>query len=434
MIKTKIFINFIVFAFVSTVCRAMEPEITQKAVQRQSEIPKIDSKQMAIKYGEMGVVAYTMRKAFELYNIDVAIADKVIELADVFFKDVPEHLVIEKKLAGLELDCVSRLRRHPFKPEFVFSDDYGNNLSYYDLASNKLILNKEYKADRFAYSPDGTLRADAERRKVHICNARTNEIIFSSDVSQHVLEIIFNHDGTKLIVSLYKSLIHFLDLASQQISTTMIDHPDSLNIIRSPDGKTFASTSDSSPGAFNQSVALWNLQDQKINYLCNPEKLIGYHSLAFNFDGTQLAAGRGDGNVMIWNLLNGTSLLVEYHPKSVIRLVKYHPKSVIRSKIALAYGPESRLSSVSDEVFKKQDSSKIDMLNLQTGKITLIPKKPGKVLKSAFSDDGSKLAQVVKDEHNNVYFRYTNFLSKWSYSIEALRFYSQQLRLQNNEG
>lgn len=316
-----------------------------------------------------------------------------------------QPLVIERKLTELQLGSVVRLRCHPSNPEFVFSDVFGSNVSYYDLASNNLVANTKCEARRFAYNPQGTLRADAEHNRIRVCDLQTNNVFLSRKVTGPVYEVIFNHDGTKLVISLYESLMYVLDISTRKLSETMIDHPHALEIVRSPDGKTFASVSlleDES-----SSVALWNLKDQEVDCLDTLQDVM-HRCLAFISDGTQLVVGRHDGNINIWDLKNRICKLVQYSPK---------PHS-IDAKGQIAYCARTNtLFSAPDKWTSKLNS--IDSFDLKTNKIrfNLVPLvKTDKVLEYTFSDDGSKLAQIVRDKNGDLYFRYIYLLPKKCYT------------------
>ncbi len=366
--------------FLRTMCHAMESEIPQQTIQHNG-IPKIDKKRMALvkKYGEAGIFAYTVWQVFEKYKLDKQSYDRIIKL--IF--NLPEDLVIEKKIPDyLDIGNMGRLMHHPHnKHVWVFSDN--RNLSQYDLIRGE-FFGHENSVYRFAYNPQGTLCAYATeypswlyRYQLHVYDLKTNNKIFTSVFCKHIQEMVFNHDGTKLVISEYNQpFIKVLDIASKELSNTAIDESYWRCIIRSPDGKTFASAS-------TDMVALWNLQDQKIEYIGVPERPIRYQSLAFNSEGTSLGALQDDGNIKIWDLNNK----------------KNKSYRIIR--------PNENWLAVKT----------IPDLDRET--IPSPEEKPGTVLKSALSDGGSMLAQIIEKKPRDVYFRHRYLLSG-ECSIEGL--------------
>lgn len=406
--------NFLVLAlFLGTSCHAMEPENSQKAIQ-QIGVSKIDSKQMAIRYGEPGILAYTIRQVFEKYKLNEKSLNKIIEF---IFEEVPDYLKVQRKFAdaGAYKGCFFAL--HPYKTEAVIYTDNAVFLNTQTFDLHKLFTHEQKfsKAYCVAYDPHGTKIATCPGDTIYVYDLTLKKFALVQKMSESydsMTELLFNHDGNKLIIScgsqgVVTRPLQILDLATKAISTKAFGcymH----KIVRCPDGKTFASTD-------SKYIVLWNLEDQRMKRLSGLEGMWCY-CLAFNFDGSQLAAGRQDGNINIWDLKNGTGIVLECPSK------KYSKSWIVKPgpKLSLAYGPEDTLWSVSQEFPQDPYSVKIDMHDLETDAINSMGRPDGKIQASCFSDDGSKLAQIVHDEEGNVYFSCMYLLPKEFYSIEEL--------------
>ena len=189
---------------------------------------------------------------------------------------------------------------------------YDKMVKLWDVASGKELKNLKDHTDAVfavAFSPDGKLLASAAAdRNVKIWDVATGERLYTLNESLDAVNTIAFHPSGKFLAGAGADrIIHIWEIGAKDGKQvrSLISHEDVINqIAYSPDGKIIVST-----GA-DKVIKFWdssNLAELKVL-----EKQSDWvMAMAFSPDGKQLAVGRFDGSVVIYDYHSGKGVVIK---------------------------------------------------------------------------------------------------------------------------
>ena len=411
----------IIFYLVASSCSAMEPETNidaaKMALAKQHGLIGYAIKQIGITYNEDGSVCNS-----PLPNL---ITDRIIEYIKYaiaqnlkFEKIIPNPFTMYgmPKPGDTTLSYIDFIRNkfylsmahNPCKPELaaglrekIVIWDLKNN-THADLTppspGTSYAKTIEPGIEHLAYNPQGTQLASVSNvdYTIHIWDLTTQNIILSKKLTDSIYQLLFNHDGTKLIVGTYsKFVIWDIKTNTYQLKTVQTIPT---GTVCSPDGRTIASS-------INTDITLWDLKS-KLNETTPAEHSL--NSLAFNNNGTQLVSASIHTFTERFNRLKK-----ELQPPLTLDNDTLISQIIYCSKLNKYFILTTKNSIISID----PDKFIID------NEKQLMPTARGEqLLQSRFNKDGSKLTQIIsvsRPETSHIkYYDLTPDLN--SYTIEQL--------------
>ncbi len=277
------------------------------------------------------------------------------------------------QLQGRNTDAVLAVAIHP-NDETVLIGSQDGYLMRWDINSGELLQETKYipfedfdtslelSINDLAYSPDGYRIAVLNSFSVSILDAVTLSTEFNFDFEAQVsisTNLSFSPTGQYIAVGSLNGEIALLDLETQTRTRAFIGHTGDVNqIVFSPDGKQMASTANSlivGTSSTNLNIKIWDVATgTEIYRFIEDYRNKGFTQLTYSPNGQYLAAGTSDGNVIIWELLDG-ALIQEIADDQVSAL--YGIDYGHAGKFILAGGPA--ISDISEIIENTLDGSEI---------------------------------------------------------------------------
>ena len=257
--------------------------------------------------------------------------------------------------------------------------------------------------DDIAWSPDGNTLAVASQRGIYLVDLETQEMQrFSTDFTHfspndHI--IAFSPDGILLAFSDNSinspGTVKIYDIASHErlFQLDDIEDPDmqTFGIAFSPDGTMLAAGCGTLNWGFGPgSVKFWEVSTGTLIHEYSHDGLGTIYNLAFNPDGSQLAAVSMDGNVYSWDLK--THQLTQAY------------KATGGIVYGLTFNPDGKILAVASSPSMMDETYTLRLIDLSSGETTLYfqvleafsnnPNEGGSI---AFNGDGSVLASTCQD-------------------------------------
>ncbi len=227
------------------------------------------------------------------------------------------------------------------KGSIIFSPDRTTYVGVSDDNSIEALDDSLFEDDigaiySVAFSPDGATLATADLyNTVHLwdittCTRKATLEGHTDDI--HI--VIFSPDGATLATASGNSSgidtdVRLWDVASGTRKATLKEHTSRiLSVAFSPDGATLATAS------WDDTVHLWDVASGALK--ATPKHMQGY-SVAFSPDGTTLASGGDDGAVRLWDVASGTLIAtIKEHEDILIVPDVYSVNAVLR----VAFSPD----------------------------------------------------------------------------------------------
>jgi WD40 repeat protein len=262
-------------------------------------------------------------------------------------------------------------------------------------------------------SPDGTMIAVCDRKRIKLLNLITNVAIVDKEQEDNIKGLAFTADGSLLAVANDSGIIRVWATENGQ----------EFKVLRSP-GVAFSQLAFSQDGqrlaaAGHGEFNLWNVESGiEIVKLNNSRNNRQWHStIAFSPDGRQLAVGSDDNVIRVWTVENTDALTTLRGHRNYIRGITYSSDG----RLLLTYGldQEAQLWNVSEfqnsRLLRKQSNVQAaglspdgQLLALVTNPQTVnisdaatgqqlfeLKEETGDISRVAFSEDG-RLASLVK--------------------------------------
>ena len=257
--------------------------------------------------------------------------------------------------------------------------------------------------DDIAWSPDRSALAVASQRGIYLVDLETQEMQrFSTDFTHfspndHI--IAFSPDGILLAFSDNSinspGTVKIYDIASHErlFQLDDIEDPDmqTFGIAFSPDGTMLAAGCGTLNWGFGPgSVKFWEVSTGTLIHEYSHDGLGTIYNLAFNPDGSQLAAVSMDGNVYSWDLK--THQLTQAY------------KAIGGIVYGLTFNPDGKILAVASSPSMMDETYTLRLIDLSSGETTLyfqVPEafsnNPNEGGSIAFNGDGSVLASTCQD-------------------------------------
>jgi tricorn protease-like protein len=213
--------------------------------------------------------------------------------------DLQSHQVL-KTLIGHK-DCIYSIAWSP-DGKLIASGSYDKMVKLWDVAEGKELINLQDHIDAVfavAFSPDGRRLASASQdRTVKIWNVATGKRLYTlSDALDGLTGIAFSPSGDRVAAVGYDKTIYVWQLAADDghlIQSLIADEESLLALAWSPDGKTIVTASaDGSIRFRDAKLDLLGVIDNQPDWV---------DALDISPDGTQLAAGRYNGTLSVYDM------------------------------------------------------------------------------------------------------------------------------------
>ncbi|QNI32441.1 hypothetical protein H7849_26315 [Alloacidobacterium dinghuense] len=213
--------------------------------------------------------------------------------------DVQSHQLL-KTMQG-HADCIYSIAWSP-DGKLIASGSYDKMAKLWDVLSGKEVSNLKDHIDAVfavAFSPDGKRLATASQdRTVKIWDIASGKRLYTlSDASDGLTTVAYSPDGNRIAAAGYDKTIYVWRLGNDDghLEQSLIADEDSiLSLVWSPDGKTIVTASADGSIRFRDAATL------------DPIRVIDHQSdwveaLSVSPDGKQLAAGRFNGTLSLYN-------------------------------------------------------------------------------------------------------------------------------------
>lgn len=219
--------------------------------------------------------------------------------------------------SGLTLNTLSeqadRTRQLQFSAdggELVGCDGHGRVCTW-DVSSGRLLHNwpphSPTEIRQVALGGRGRWMAaeSVDRTQIIVRDTATGEKVGNLPVGAQTNCLAFSRDGRQLAVAGADKTLHIWDPVSSQKHHALVGHKEPINCLAfSWDGKYLAS------GGGDEMIYIWNLATgERHESIQNQWGRNNVFSLEFSPDGSRLAAGRLDANVMLLDVHNGHEVL-----------------------------------------------------------------------------------------------------------------------------
>jgi WD40 repeat protein len=216
--------------------------------------------------------------------------------------DVQSHQLL-KTMQG-HSDCIYSIAWSP-DGKLIASGSYDKMAKLWDVASGKEAFNLKDHIDAVfavAFSPDGKRLATASQdRTVKIWDVATSRRLYTlSDASDGLNTVAYSPSGDRIAAAGYDKTIYVWRLGDEDghLDQSLIADEDSiLSLLWSPDGKTIITASSDESIRFRDAASL------------DPIRVIDHQpdwveALSMSPDGKQLAAGRFNGTLSLYDVEN----------------------------------------------------------------------------------------------------------------------------------
>ena len=153
------------------------------------------------------------------------------------------------------------------------------------------------------FSPnDGkTLATGSHDKTVKIWDLESGRCIATlEDHTKHVKSVAFSPDGNLLATGSSDQFVKIWNASDGELITTLEEHTGAVSSVAFSSDRTLAS------GSYDQTVKIWNISGSKWHLTKTLETESSVYSIAFNHDGTIIAAGCCDKKAMIWDVAIGS--------------------------------------------------------------------------------------------------------------------------------
>ncbi len=286
----------------------------------------------------------------------------------------------------LNLSCKGGVKSVAFNPDgkrLAVGGDFSNILIWNLINSTieEFQLPEDVTIYSLAFSPDGMKLAasnnthhkgSTEINTVMIWNASTGELMIQTSPTMHsdkIQSIAFSPDGSLLATGCRSGKAKIIN-ASTGSELIALDHGKSVveAVSFSPDGRLLATA-----GYNDNTFRIWDLSDQRV--VARMEHSNHGMVIAFSPDGNRVATASLDGTAIIWDLINGEPLCLNY--LDYISVIAFSPDG-------------TKFASASND-------STARIWNLSTRSLQFNLSHEGGVTWLAFSLDGKKLATGCRD-------------------------------------
>jgi WD40 repeat protein len=223
-------------------------------------------------------------------------------LGEIKIWDVQSHQLL-KTMQG-HTDCIYSIAWSP-DGKLVASGSYDKMAKLWDVSSGKEVFNLKDHIDAVfavAFSPDGKHLATASQdRTVKIWDVATGRRLYTlSDASDGLSGLAYSPAGDRVAAAGYDKTIYIWRLGNEDghLDQSLIADEDSiLSLVWSPNGKTIITSSSDGSIRFRDAATL------------DPIRVIDHQpdwveALSVSPDGSQLAAGRFNGTLSLYDAEN----------------------------------------------------------------------------------------------------------------------------------
>lgn len=385
--KHAFFIQSVLILFFTCSSYGMEPDEKPSAPlsQAMQDYKKYGYKESIIKkigitYNDDGSIKTV---PFHDHIIDRIIKFIKLDIARPFLDGLTAHKNFHLLWTLKPGEQCTAIAHHPYKRESAIGTSHGN--IHYLLENNSNPSEITFPYDCFftyclfkdsikhvTYNTQGTQLAVSNKNWLHIIQRSSNKVIHTLQEEADISALVFDHDGKNLIYSTHASPITRLNLKTNTkhpINTHLLS-PDW--IIRSANGKQFASKHE-------DKICIWNVDDANHREI----PLDGQSGIVTfsNEEETEIVVGRTDGGLFVHN------------EKKSYTTIPITPQI---QAVAYCAGIKKVLIPAKD--------GKIIFFDTKTGIVSrtndIINNNKAAVL-NVFSEDGTRLVQIIKDENSN---------------------------------